>query len=118
MKLVKENLNEFKQGGDPYNKLGVGKYDNNYDFDNPQDGDEIELLEDIYNTSYMQNDVLEYNGEKLTTYKQIQDSLYLEYDEGDIFIYDEDSEDWRSPYENLISRYWIIKNKNIFKKIR
>ena len=26
MKIVNENIEEFKQGGDPYTKLGIGKW--------------------------------------------------------------------------------------------
>jgi hypothetical protein len=43
-----KQVNEFKQGGDPYDTMGIGKYDPDYDFSNPKSGDRIELIEDIF----------------------------------------------------------------------
>jgi hypothetical protein len=42
-----KQVNEFEQGGNPYDTMGIGKYDTNYDFENPQEGDHIILLEEI-----------------------------------------------------------------------
>jgi hypothetical protein len=102
MKLVKENLNEFKQGGDPYNKLGVGKYDDNYDFENPQEGDEIELIEELTDIEGWNNDMI--------PSKQLH-----RYNEGLIFT-------WRVSYWYTEKYRFTLKNvyniRDSFKKLR
>jgi len=55
MKLVKEAL-DFEQDGDPYQMMNIGKYDDNYDWDNPEDGDRVELQNDLFYTHDISKD--------------------------------------------------------------
>ena len=120
MKLVKEDIS-FKRGQDPYDKLGVGKYDDNYDWEKPEANDKIELIEDIYSTQYMEKEIIEYNGEHLTTIKQIEEGLDLKYSKGQIFYFYKADYEWYPIDDDdyPINHHWIIdRNKEIFRKIR
>lgn len=122
MKLVKEELN-FKRGQDPHTALSIGKYDDDYDFGNPEDGDKIELQEDIYDTQYMDSESLNYNGESLTTLSELKDNLLLLFKATQIFDFDlESDQNWYgydiNNNEKLINMHWIIKNQKMFKKLR
>jgi len=120
MKLVKENL-DFIEDQNPYKAIGVGKYDDNYNWDKPMHNDKIELLEDIYSTEYADSDVLEYNGEKLTTMKKLKENFELKFEKGQIFYFYVEDYSWYPIADDNypIGHHWIAdKNREIFKKLR
>ena len=101
----------FKRGEDPYNKLNIGKYDNDYDFDNSQEGDQIELMEDIY---------YYFTDDSLTTMKVLMNNISIKFKRGTIFTFTlyNKSGWWINIEKEELSYKWVDDNKKSFKKIR
>jgi len=109
-KNVNESL-EFKEDMDPYNAIGVGKYDDNYDITEAMDGDKIELLEDIY---YVHN--LSLRKALMTKELLLEYLVDVEYKKGTIFVCKDDY-DWHTDNRRIHYK-WVDEHSELFKKLR
>jgi hypothetical protein len=114
MKAIK--VLEFEQGKNPYDTMGLGKYDNDYDFENPHPGDIIILIEnvywiykiDIFKELMTESDLLRHlddnpSHKKGTEYEYTEDDVWESFD--------------AEPF-NRINFDWVAENTHIFKKLR
>jgi hypothetical protein len=121
-----KQVNEFEQGGNPYDTMGLGKYDHNYDFKNPEEGDHIILLEEVCSvwvkgsdifTRDKLNDVLEI----VTAYKAKTIFHYVGYEgwvELEIWIdNNEDIQEIIVPDE-VLRHTWVLDHQKYFKKLK
>jgi hypothetical protein len=131
-----KQVNEFEQGGNPYDTMNLGKYDNDYDFDNPQDNDRIELTSEIIENSITIRTGGAMNGSnEWITREELEAHIKKRVKlPGTIYIYPAEAGAWlpeeswiklekdhylASKYEqDWINPYWISNHQNIFKKLR
>jgi hypothetical protein len=114
-----KQVNEFEQGRDPYNTMGIGKYDPDYEFLKSKHGDKIELMEDIFDITGLLS--LAADNDSLLVQSEIMNNHSIKFKKGKIF-------EWQPSFGWIesnafragvtLTRWWVSDHSSIFKKLR
>jgi hypothetical protein len=112
-----KQVNEFEQGKDPYDTMNLGKYDNDYDFKNPEQGDRIELLEDLYTKQAGTTGI--FPGAAPMTLKELHRRLYI-FKKNSICVFSDVYGDpaWDVAGQSSLPAYFPLENPELFKALR